>query len=215
MNCMQGQRLTTLRLDTVSNVIVEAGSPRTQKEEHGAMWLIRYAFVLAVVLCHVSGVSVWAESTEQQVKTAFVYNFFKYVDWPANALPPSEQAVSLCVLGQDSLGDALESLNAKTMQGRKVVVRKVGRAAEADHCQALYVAKSGKEPVSSVVKVVREGVLTIGDVSGFASSGGMINFIVADTRVSFEINIDAAERAGLKISSQLLKVAKIVKDGGK
>jgi hypothetical protein len=215
MNCEQGPRQTTLRLDTVSSAIVEAGTPRTQKEEDGAMRLIRHILILAVVLCHVTAFTAWAEPTEQQVKAAFVYNFFKYVDWPTSALPASEPAISLCVLGQDNLADALESLSAKTVQERKIAVKKVSRMADAEHCQALYVGKSVKEPIPSVVKGVKEGVLTVSDLPGFASAGGMINFIVVETRISFEVNVDAAERAGLKISSQMLKVGKIVKVGGR
>jgi len=155
------------------------------------------------------------EPTEFQVKAAFVYNFVKFVQWPRDSFPATGDApISICVLGQDHLGDALESLKGLTAYGRNLSVRRIAGQAEVDRCQVLYLCKSERDAMPQILKGMRAGVLTIGDMKSFASAGGIINFVIAGNRVSFEINVDAAEKARLKISSQILKLAKIVKEGG-
>jgi hypothetical protein len=156
-----------------------------------------------------------AETTEFPVKAAFVYNFVKFVQWPPDSFPTTgDSPISICVLGQDPLGDALESLNGLTAYGRNLSVRRIAGQREVDRCQVLYLCKSEREAMANILKGVRAGVLTIGDMKSFSSAGGIINFVIVDNRVSFEINIAAAEKARLRISSQLLKLAKIVKEGG-
>ncbi len=156
-----------------------------------------------------------AETTEFQVKAAFVYNFVKFVQWPHDSFPATGDApISICVLGQDPLGDALESLKGLTAYGRNLSVRRIAGQGEADRCQVLYLCRSEREAMGNLLKGMKAGVLTIGDMKSFASAGGIINFVIVDNRVSFEINVDAAERAKLKISSQILKLAKIVKERG-
>ncbi len=155
------------------------------------------------------------EPTEQQVKAAFIFNFVKFVEWPRHAFSTNESPVLLCVLGKDPLGDTLESLGGKTAQGRRLSVRYITKPGEADRCQVLYVSRSEREQIGVVLKGMKGNVLTIGDVRNFASSGGVINFVMKDSKVSFEINVDAAEKAGLQINSQLLKLAKIVRESAR
>lgn len=154
-----------------------------------------------------------AEPTEPEIKAAFVFHFIKFVDWSRNILLPEDLAITLCVLGQDPLEEALQSLTGKIVQGKSLSVRRITRPREADGCQVLYISRSEKEQVGNILKGIKEGVLTIGDMQSFASTGGIINFVIVENRVSFEINVDAAEKARLRISSQLLKLAKIVKEG--
>jgi hypothetical protein len=155
------------------------------------------------------------ETSEFQVKAAFVYNFVKFVQWPRDSFPATgDVPISICVLGQDPLGDALESLKGLTAYGRNISVRRIAGQAEIDRCQVLYICKSERDAIVNILKGMKAGVLTIGDMRSFASTGGIINFVIVDNRVSFEINVDAAEKARLRISSQILKLAKIVKEGG-
>ncbi len=155
------------------------------------------------------------ETTEFQVKAAFVYNFVKFVQWPRDAFPATgDSPISICVLGQDPLGEALESLKGLTAYGKSLSVRRIAGQGEIDRCQVLYLCKSERGAMANILKGTKAGVLTIGDMKSFASAGGIINFVIVDNRVSFEINVEAAERARLKISSQILKLAKIVKEGG-
>jgi hypothetical protein len=94
-------------------------------------------------------------------------------------------------------------------------VRRITGVEDAGRCQIVYVGRSERDQARNILKGIKAGILTIGDMNQFTSSGGIINFVIVENRVSFEINIDAAERSGLKISSQLLKLAKIVKDGSR
>ena len=151
--------------------------------------------------------SAWAEANDAAVKAALMFHFFRFIDWPqkAQALPD----ISVCTIGQDNVADALDGvLRGKAVQGKKLVVRKVGKG-ETDHCAILYLAKSEQEHVGALVKGVKEGTLTVGESKNLLSSGGMINFISGE-KVAFEINLGAAEKAGFKVNAQLLRLAKSV-----
>jgi hypothetical protein len=182
------------------------------------LWNLRAAVFLSIAGIFIM---VWAsivvaeEPSEPQVKAAFVYNFTKFVQWPNHILPPGEPQLSLCVFGSDPLADALESLKGKSASGRQLSVRRITGVEDAGRCQIVYVGRSERDQARNILKGIKAGILTIGDMNQFTSSGGIINFVIVENRVSFEINIDAAERSGLKISSQLLKLAKIVKDGSR
>ena len=150
---------------------------------------------------------------EYQIKAAFLYNFAKFVEWPAAAFKDAQSTVTLCILGNDPFGDALDSLREKTIEGRRLVIRRVSKIEEADRCHILFVSASEKESLSHILKVIRSwNVLTVGDTKGFAESGVMINLISIENKVGFEINLAAAEHASLKISSKLLKLGKIIKE---
>ncbi len=203
---------------------VAAGRARFGKrEEVRRDFVKRLAAFGAIVLIGICGQfarpgassAVSAETTEFQVKAAFVYNFVKFVQWPRESFPAAgDVPISICVLGHDPLGETLESLKGLTAYGRNLSVRRIAGPGEVDRCQVLYLCRSEREAMVNILKGIKAGVLTIGDMKSFAAAGGVINFVIADNRVSFEINVDAAEKAKLKISSQLLKLAKIVKEGG-
>jgi len=149
---------------------------------------------------------------EYQIKAAFLYNFAKFIEWPAAAFKDAQSPLTLCILGKDPFGDALDSLRDKTIEGRKLVIRRVSKIEEADKCHILFVSASEKDTLSHILKATRSwNILTVGDTKGFAESGVMINLITTDDKVGFEINVDAAKHASLGISSKLLKLGKIIK----
>ncbi|HEY0944181.1 MAG TPA: YfiR family protein [Opitutaceae bacterium] len=146
---------------------------------------------------------------ERQIKAAFVYNFTKYVEWPRGHFGDATEPVVLGVLGNDSFSDALtEAVSARTINGRKVVVRLLTDAKQAASADVLFVP-DGEEPrFAAAVPALRgAGVLTVGESGQFAELGGVITFVVRDHKVRFEINTAEAERNGLKISAQLQKLA--------
>ena len=149
---------------------------------------------------------------EYQVKALFLYNFAKFVDWP-----PNMRADPICIgiLGDDPFGDALDqTVKGKTVNGRNFVVKRLQRQEDGEGCHIVFISASEKKKVRAILNGLgRCNVLTVGDVEGFAAAGGVINFEIVDSKVRFEVNIDAAERAGLKLSSKLLNLAKIVRDG--
>jgi YfiR/HmsC-like len=181
--------------------------------------LARITYVMILMTLLVSGViggttKSFADSLQEyQIKAAFLYNFAKFVEWPATAFKDAQSPLTLCILGKDPFGDALDSLREKTIEGRRLVIRRVSKIEEADKCHILFVSASEKDSLSHILKVTRSwNVLTVGDTKGFAESGVVINIISIGNKMGFEINLDAAEHTSLKISSKLLKLGKIIKE---
>ncbi len=152
--------------------------------------------------------------TEYQIKAAFLYNFAKFVEWPATALRGQGAPIIVAVLGEDPFGADLEQiLDGKTAGGRQLVIRRFKGVRDLGLCHILFVSSSERERLREILRALQNStVLTVGETEGFAGLGGIINFILEENRVRFEINIDAADRARLKISSKLLKLARIIRD---
>jgi hypothetical protein len=145
---------------------------------------------------------------EYKVKTAFIYNFAKFIEWPPEALD-GRQELLVGVLGQNPFGSDLKSLESKMIGGRPVRVRYYSEIKEADGCHILFIAASEREHIPAILEFVRgRHVVTIGESDEFVAKGGIINFFLQANRVRFEINGQAAEKEGLKISSQLMRLSK-------
>lgn len=152
--------------------------------------------------------------SEYEVKAAFLYNFAKFAEWPSDAFASETGVLKICVLGQDPFGGYFDGLIAnKTVNNRKLEFEHVHDIQQARTCQILYVASAEKQQRQILQSLIGARVLTVGDSGGFAQSGGVINFLLQDRRVRFEINVDAAGRSGVKLSAKLLSLASIVRDG--
>ncbi|HEY4740317.1 MAG TPA: YfiR family protein [Candidatus Acidoferrales bacterium] len=151
---------------------------------------------------------------EYQVKAVYLYNFGKFVDWPtANPTASKDDLFQICVLGRDPFGPYLDSILAgETIQNRKLAARRIANSREAANCRILFISNSEAPRIKEILNSVeKSGVLTVSDTPGFTADGGMIQFVLTDNKVRFEVNLAAAERSGLTLSSQLLKVATQVK----
>ncbi len=150
---------------------------------------------------------------EYQVKAAFLYNFAKFVEWPPQAFKSDKDPIRICVLGQDPFGRTLgDAVDGKIVLGRKFVITEVPDVGQATECHMLFVSSSERKRFRTIfVELRSRGILTIGETEGFATQGGMVNFKLEDGRVRLEINVEAAGEAKLRISSQLLNLAQIVK----
>jgi hypothetical protein len=147
---------------------------------------------------------------EYELKAGVLYHIIEYVEWPAGSIPSDPPTVQIGLLGQIPFADALQVLDGKMVQGRKLVVKQLSDAAEALNCQVLFVAASEKPRLAEIVAAVKKRpILTVGEVDGFAENGGMVNLLAAQNRIQMEINRDAAGESRLSISSQLLKLAKV------
>jgi hypothetical protein len=153
-----------------------------------------------------------ASPTEYEVKAAFLYNFARFVEWPATSLRDPDSPFVIAILGRDPFGAILdETVAGKTVAGRPIEVRRVPRVDDARDAQIVFISPSERPNTAAILKALdRPGVLTVGDTDGFAQRGGAINFVLQARKVRFEINPAAAEQAGLKMSSQLLKLATLV-----
>lgn len=151
-------------------------------------------------------------SQEYEIKAAFLYNFVKFVEWPSGALPETSDTITVCVLGDDPPGDALASINGKTVKGRRLTTRRIEPVKGIESCHVLFVSSSAQSRLPQVMQDLRgTSVLTVGEAERFIPSGGIINFVIERNKVRFEINPVGAERAGLKLSSQLLSLARVVR----
>ena len=149
---------------------------------------------------------------EYELKAAILYNLTNFVEWPASAYPDSSAPTVLCVLGRDPFGGALtSSIPKEGGKSRPVVVRRVQPGKDIRDCHVLYISSSEKKAVGQIFSTLKgTNVLTVGEMSQFALNGGMIQFTLIDRQVQFDINLDAASHGGLKISSRLLALARIV-----
>ena len=176
--------------------------------------IIRSLALAATILVN-AGLAIAAEKApgEYEVKAAFVYNFFTFVEWPPQTIAQAD-AIKVCLLGKLPNRDAFDELNGQDAMGKKLTVIRITSQADAGKCQILFIGPSEERELPRIVKSLQgTGTLTIGDTAGFARQGVVINFYLEDRKVRFEINTAAARRAGLTISSKLLKLAGAVYGG--
>lgn len=174
----------------------------------GRAWLSCVA-VCSVVL--VSDASPQPKTaSEYEIKAAFLYNFGKFVSWPAEELKDSEKRFVLCILGEDPFGEVMDQMVlGKPVQDRQLAVRRPKTAAETSGCNILFISQSERKEMSAVLQALdARSVLTVSEVDQFLELGGIINFQTDQNKIRFDINVTAAERGKLKISSQLLKLAR-------
>jgi hypothetical protein len=154
---------------------------------------------------------VYAELQEYEVKAAFLFNFAKFVDWPEGSFKNSEAPIIISILGKDPFGGALEALKEKTINSRGIVVKRAPSPEHLERSHILFVSKSERDNLPKILEVAQKwNALTVGDMKGFAESGGIINLVKTDEKIRFEINLSATEKANLKVSSKLLKLGSIV-----
>ena len=182
------------------------------KRRRGCFWLL---FVLWVAFG--GGLVAGAESpvpTRHQVQAAFLFNFAKFVTWPDYAFQSSGNSLVIGVLGEDPFGAVLEeTIRDKTVMDKKLAVKRFARIQDAANSHILFLSSSEESHLQQILKGLEKAtVLTVSDMGQFAERGGMIAFTVEDQKVRFNVNIEAVERAGLKMGSQLLKLARIVGD---
>jgi len=153
---------------------------------------------------------------EYQVKAAYLYNFARFIAWPARAAAGANNPFAICVLGQDPFGPALNAtLAGATINGKSAVARNIPDPAEATNCQILFICASEGDRLKQILATVKDAsVLTVSDLPEFSRSGGMVQFTTVGSHVRFEVNLAPAERVGLVLSSDLLKVAVNVIRGG-
>jgi len=159
------------------------------------------------------GGEVLAEATEAELKAAFVFNFTKYVEWPAESLASTPGSLNVCLLGpRDNFFDAILDFDGKKVSDRNLNVRNIGPSESPKHCQVLVLAEREVAKIESVLKRV-EGypVLTVSSSDRFLDAGGIIGLVTDADKVRFDVNLVAAKRANLVLSSNLLRLARQVR----
>jgi hypothetical protein len=151
-------------------------------------------------------------ATQDQIKAAYMFNFAKFVEWPAEAMSTPASPMNFCALGRSAAADELDSvIDGKSINGHPVRIRHLGRPEDIKGCHLVFLAAGNARQTQQLLQAARGlPVLVVGDAPGFARSGGMIGFIAENGRVLFEVNPGSAEESRLKISSKLLALARIV-----
>lgn len=178
----------------------------------GCAWLPASLLLLAALPLAMPAQAV--EADEYQVKGGFLLSFARFVEWPSQSQVGLKDEIRVCVLGNGEVSLILsEVLHGKSAGRRDVMVRRVEDLGGVTWCRIVFITKSAEmEPEMVVNSLGAASILTVGETAGFAANGGMVNFTSDQSKVRFEINEGAARRAGLKISSKLLRLAELVED---
>ncbi len=154
-----------------------------------------------------------ASVPEYQLKSVFLLNFAKYVDWPSEAFNTSEAPIVIGVLGENKFGTNLENtVKNKNVGGRKIIIRAILQDSDWQTCHILFISASEKKRLNEILEQVRASpVLTVSEIDQFTEQGGIIRFLKKEQKIRLEIDLQHARKAKLQISSKLLSVADSVK----
>jgi len=145
---------------------------------------------------------------EYRVKAAFILNFARFIEWPADAYSDGSSLV-VGIIGDDPFGGALDQINGASVNGRRITIRRLRLGDNLRACQILFISSSERNRLGRILESVRgASVLTIGEVPQFTQSGGILKFVIQNDKVRFEINAGTASLARLKVSSKLLALSK-------
>jgi hypothetical protein len=149
---------------------------------------------------------------EYRVEAAFIFHFAQLVNWPPDAQNGAGNSLFLCTLGDDPFQGSLEaSVAGKVVGSRMIRIRHLGEPQDMQACQIVFIGKAQSKRIPILITTLHNApVLTIGESPGFLDAGGMIRFLLEENKVRFEINLNAAESAKLKIGSRLLILAERV-----
>jgi hypothetical protein len=151
---------------------------------------------------------------EYELKAAFLFNFIKFTEWPADESNKSDEPFVIGVLGKDPFGGALDKVTeGETIHSRKIVVRRFTRIDDlAASSPIVFISVSEERNLDAILKLLDgQAVLTVSEIASFAERGGIVELKKDGNRIVFEINLSAVKRAGLNMNAQLLKLAKVVR----
>jgi hypothetical protein len=151
-------------------------------------------------------------SVEYEVKAAFLYNFAKFIEWPTAAFPARDSAFTICLADELFRGPVERAVQGEMWNGRPLLVKQIDSGDEVRGCQVVYISRSAApKGMEILMAAMNAPVLTVGETADFIPAGGIIRFTESGHRIRFEINPDAADRASLRVSSRLLRLADIVR----
>lgn len=203
--------MSTASKDTAA--ATQAPRPRPRKRWKVLLGVAAVALALGTV-----SALPWEDNlTEYKVKGAFLYNFARYTEWPEGTFADDDAPLVFATLGEDPFGEILKTIvNGKALSGRPLQLRhhkSLEELLEAAPCHVLFVSESMKKQLPAVHKaLLTKPIFTVSDLTDFATLGGTARFFIKQGTVRFVINQSSAKRQGLTISSQLLKLAELVKD---
>ena len=173
--------------------------------------LLRTAVALVCLGAPGTAIVTAQQTIEPDVKATFLYNFTRFIEWPGPP-PGSSAPFRICVIADASMEQAIKrTVEGEVVHGRPLVMTQPQNVQDVEACQILFVGRSEHQRGAALLAAVRDlPVLTVGDSPHFVDRGGAIQFVLVENRVRFDINLASAQRAQLKVSANLLRVARKV-----
>lgn len=170
----------------------------------------RVALTLLLVATAIA--SAGAAPSEAELRAAFVYNFTKFIEWPGGSFASPEAPLRVCVVGEDAaMTESVRLLEGRATQGRNIQTVTIGSGPAGAGCHVIYLASRRSSDAERLIDQTQgQAVLTVGDGGEFINRGGMIGLINVNGRLQFEVNLQAVNQSRLKLSSQLLRLARNV-----
>ncbi len=180
-------------------------------------WLLAFGCSLCLAWAPRLGAQT-ATSKEYEIKAAFIYRLTQFMEWPTNRFSSSSEPITLCIVGQDPFGSAIDTVLKNQKIGvRDFQIKRLAASANTGHtnCHLLFMGASAASETGKIVSALRDqAVLTVGEEEEFTRKGGHVRLFIQDNKLRFEINVAAFERSGLKLHSQVMKLAtRVTRDG--
>ena len=151
------------------------------------------------------------EAIEDQIKSAMIINFIRFVKWPSDGSDHGGESIIVGVMGADSIMEVLKTQEGKIIDGKSLTVRRIDALKDISQCHVLFIGRSGEWKNTEILSAVQgSSVLTIGDTEEFCREGGMIRLFREKNNIRFEINNITASKSNLQLSSKLLEIATMV-----
>lgn len=181
-------------------------SSKNRLFKHKILKVLVLAFFIT---CSFTGLQ-QGQAKEYNLKAAFIYNFTKYIEW--NELADEDEFI-IGIIGESSINNPLsEIVKTETVNNKKITIRKFAKPADISLCHILFISHNCNFPLEDILeKTSGKGTLIISEKNGYAEQGAAINFVIVKQKLKFEANVKALNAAGLTASSQLLKLAIIIK----
>lgn len=172
-----------------------------------------YLVLVAGVLYHAETFSQSQQEVELRLKAVYLLNFMKFTEWPDSAFQSVDDPIILHIVGKDPFGSILEeTFESEKIYGRPIVVRRMPNGLGKEKCHLCFISSSEQNNVDHLLTQAKGNpTLMVSDIRGFALRDGMIGFYLEKDRIRFDINMRALDRAGIKMSSKILRLARIVK----
>ena len=154
-----------------------------------------------------------SSSEEYRLKLAFLYNFAKFVEWPAASFPGPQAPLNICIMGRDPFDSELErQVAARSLNGHPVAIRTLKSSDDPTGCHLVFLPVSSDSSLAAVLRRLDGSAISVGESAGFVARGGVVNFVIEGTVLRFEVNLSASQRIRSRISSRFLALARIYKE---
>ena len=178
-------------------------------------WLFAMIIFCVMVFTKICANAQVLYGPEYRVKAGFIYNFAKFIEWPKEDAGQDPNFLLICIVPDTPETDVFLSLRNKSIGNKKIKVEKYNNVRDKgiEKCQILFLDSKDEVFIRESLLIVKYwSILTIGHIQGFTQAGGIINFFTEEDRLRFEVNLDAAKRARIKLGSQILMSAEIIKE---